>query len=622
MAQETRQFQAEVREILDLMIHSLYSHREVFLRELISNASDALDKLRFAEVQNPELAAQSQSSEKQIRLSADVTARTLTISDNGIGMTHDEVLKYLGTIAHSGTKEFIKQANAAKERPELIGQFGVGFYSAFMVADRVTVSTCKAGSDVGVLWSSTGDGTFTIDTQLRPEGHGTTITLHLRTFESEENAQDFTDAHCLRSVVKKHSDFIAWPIVLGDETLNSRKALWLRSPSEVTDEEYKEFYSHVAHDWAEPLERIHYKAEGSQEFAALLYVPGIVPMDYNYRETKWGLSLYINRVFIMEHCQDLLPSYLRFMRGVIDSSDLSLNVSREMLQKDRQVQAIRKGVASKVIKHLQTMLAERRDNYEKLWHNFGSTLKEGMAPDSGNKDKVTDLLLFHSSAGDKLTTLAEYVLRMPVDQKDIYFITGDSLALVMSSPYLERLRQKGFEVLYCVDKIDEWMMQMLQEYSGKSVTSITQEGLELDSESEKEFKSGELKAKEEEFRALMQTMQAAVDAHVKEVRLSSRLVDSPVCLVSGEHEMSAQMERLMASMGHAVPKTKRIMEINPDHPLFATMKQLPEETQKEWAEILYNQALLIQGSPIEDPTKFSKQIARLMTTNQGHTTHS
>ena len=640
MAKETRQFQAEVKEILDLMVHSLYSHREIFLRELISNSSDALDKLRFEELSHPEWSTVGQ--EKHIRLIPDSKAKTLTIVDNGIGMTHDEVLANIGTIAHSGTKEFIKQAKEAKERPELIGQFGVGFYSSFMVADRVTVHTCKAGSSgqEATYWESTGDGQFTIESKERSEGAGTTITMHLKKFDDDEEAQDFTDEWTLKSIVKKYSDFIEWPVKMNvtreepeldadnkpiegktkvtieDETLNSRKAIWVRPPSEVTDEEYKEFYKHVAKDWTDPLDHIHYKAEGTQEFNALLYIPSQVPMDYNYRDTHWGLTLYVHRVFIMDHCEDLLPSYLRFMKGVIDSSDLSLNVSREILQKDRQIQAIKKALTTKLLKQFKTMLDKNRENYEVFWKNFGSTMKEGIANDYANKEKLEELALFYSShSPDKMTTLKEYVERMKKDQKEIYYITGESIKQVESSPYLEKLKQKEFEVLYCVDPVDEWVMQSLMKFDDKDLRSITKEGLDLDTEEEKKQNEEELKSKEKDLESLLNTIKGAVAENVKDVKLSNRLVDSPVCLVSGAYDPSARMERMMSAMGQTMPKAKRIMEINPNHAVFSRMRDLPETTQKEWAEILYNQALLNEGSPIEDPLKFTRQISNLMSSN-------
>ncbi len=635
MTKETRSFQAEVKQILDLMVHSLYSHREIFLRELISNASDALDKLRFEELQHPDW--QHAEGEKHIRLIPNKEARTLTIQDNGIGMTYDEVISNIGTIARSGTKEFLKHTKELKDRPELIGQFGVGFYASFMVADKVTVVTQKAGTDEATFWESNGDGSFTIDRTTRPEGVGTTITLHLKAFEGDDSVEDFTDEYVLRRIVKKYSDFIAWPIRMNvtreepeldqdgkpvegkfkteveDEILNSRKAIWLRSPSEVTEEEYDEFYRHVAHDWNKPFDRIHYRAEGSQEFTSLIFIPGSVPHDYYYRETKWGLSLYINRVFIMDNCEDLLPTYLRFLRGVIDSSDLSLNVSREILQKDRQVQAIKKAVTSKVLKHLETTLLKDREKYEAFWSNFGATLKEGVTSDFSNKDKLQSLALFRSSASDKWTTLKEYAERMKKDQKEIYFILGDSVDQLQNSPYLERVKQKGFEVLFGTDPVDEWVMQSIGKFDDKTLRSITKEGLDLDSEEEKAKKDEEIKTKEAEYKQLLETIQSAVAEKVKEVKISKRLVDSPVVLVSGAYDSSARLERMLESMGQSMPKAKRILEINPNHAVFSRMKALPEDKQKEWAEILYNQALLAEGSPLENPVKFSQQIARLMT---------
>ena len=634
MAKETKQFQAEVKEILDLMVHSLSSHREIFLRELVSNASDALDKLRYEEAANPELA--SSGAEKHIRLTPSKDNKTLTVSDSGIGMSYDEVLNNLGTIARSGTKEFLKKAKELESSPDLIGQFGVGFYSSFMVADKVTVLTQKAGSDEAVLWESVGDGSYNIEKTTRPEGNGTTITLHLKDFGDDESAQDFTEEWTLKSTIKKYSDFIEFPVkmevtkeepeldkddkpiegktktTIQDEVLNSQKAVWLKSPSEVSDEEYNEFYKHVTHDWTEPADRLYYKAEGAQEFTALMFLPSQQPMDYNYRDTKWGLSLYVNRVFIMDNCEELLPPYLRFVKGVIEANDLSLNVSREILQKDKQIQGIQKAIVSKLIRHLTTMLNKDREKFETVWNNFGSTIKEGLANDQGNKDKLSDLVLFHSNETGALTTLKEYVGRMKEGQKEVYYITGESVKQVECSPYLERLKEKGFEVLYCVDPVDEWVMQSVAKYDEKDLRSITKEGLELDNEDEKKVKDEEIKTKEKEYKGLIETIQGAVAENVKEVKISPRLVDSPCCLVSGAYDPSARMERMMEAMGQAMPKSKRIMEINPDHPVFTKMKGLGEDKQKVWAEILYNQALLTEGSPIEDPLKFSKQIANLM----------
>lgn len=633
MTKKTHQFQAEVKEILDLMVHSLYSNREIFLRELISNSSDALDKLRFEEASNPSLAT---GDEKYIRLVPNKEANTLTIIDNGIGMTSEEVLANIGTIAHSGTKAFIEKAKELKDQPDLIGQFGVGFYSSFMVADKVTLHTQKAGTNEGIVWESTGDGSYTLDEAPRELGNGTSITLHFKDFKDDETAQDYTDEFVLRRVIKKYSDFIEFSIKMEvtkelpeldaegkpvegktktlteDEVLNSKKAIWLRSPSEVSEEEYNDFYKHVSKDWNDPLSRVYYKAEGTQEFTSLLYVPKERPHDYNYRDTKWGLSLYVNRVFIMENCEELLPPYFRFLKGVIDSSDLSLNVSREILQQDRQIAAIRKALTSKMLRELKTMLTKDREKYEGFWGVFGSTLKEGIANDIENKTKLEELSLFSSSKGEGLSTLKEYVERMPKEQKEIYYITGESTAQVESSPYMERLKEKGFEVLYCIDPVDEWVMQAVTKYDDKQLRSITKEGLDLDSEDDKKKREEERKTQESDLKPLIETIQGAVSEYVKEVKISDRLVDSPVCLVSGAYDQSAHMERMMKAMGQEMPVAKRIMEINPKHAVFGKMKSLSEDKQKLWAEILYNEALLNEGTPIADPVKFTKQITSLM----------
>ena len=635
MTKETMQFQTEVQEILNLMIHSLYSNREIFLRELISNASDALDKLRFEEQTNKDIT--TDGSERHIRLIPNKEAKTLTICDNGIGMSYDEVVKNIGTIAYSGSKNFIQKMQEIKDKPELIGQFGVGFYSSFMVADKVTLHTQRAGESDGIVWEAAGDGTFSIDHQARPEGHGTSITLHLKDApEEEERPQDFADQWTLKSLVKKYSDFIEYPVkmemekveservekgeviegktktTVEDETLNSRKALWLRSSKDVKDDEYNEFYKHLTNDWNEPLEKIHYKAEGTQEFSSLMYIPSQVPFDYNQRDMKFGLSLYVKRVFIMDNCEQLIPQYLRFMKGVVDSNDLPLNVSRELIQQDKHIQMIRKALVSKIIRSLETMLNKDRESYEKFWKNFGPTIKEGVPSDFTNKDKLLKLLLFHTSAGDKQATLKEYVERMQKDQKSIYYVTGESIKNLESSPHLERLKQKNYEVIYLIDPVDEWVMNALTEFEGKKFVSITKDELDIDSEEEKKKKEEDLKTKEEKLKPVTEAIKTALAENVKEVKLSDRLVDSPVCLVSGANDPSAHMERLMESMGQAVPKSKRILEINPNHPIFEKMLDFNDERKNDWAEILYNQALLNEGSPLENPSKFSKQISELM----------
>lgn len=637
MAKETKAFQAEVKEILDLMVHSIYSQKEIFLRELISNSSDALDRLRFEELSNNEL--KTSGAEKHIRLIPNKSEKTLTILDNGIGMSSEDIIENLGTIARSGTKQFLKAAKEIKNTPELIGQFGVGFYSSFMVADKVSVHSQKATGEEGILWESTGDGTYSIDSKVRPEGNGTTIVLHLKKpDDKEENPQDFTDIWTLKSIVKKYSDFIEFPIqmnvekeepeldgegkpiegktkkIIEDEVLNSRKAIWLRSSSEIKPEEYSQFYKHLSHDWTDPEEVIHYKAEGTQEFSALMFIPSKIPFDYNQRETKIGLNLYVKKIFIMENCEDLLPTFLRFVKGIVDSSDLPLNVSREILQKDHQIQLIRKGLVSKILKHLQSLLSKNRTQYEKIWNNFGATLKEGVAQDTANKSKIEDLLLFKSNKQDHLTSLKEYISRMKSDQKEIYYISGESLEILKDSPYLEKLNKKDLEVLFLTDPVDEWVSNSINEYDSKKLISITSEDLNIDTEEEKKKNEEELKSKAEQLKPLTESIKVALDEFVKEVKVSDRLVDTPVCLVSSQQDPSARMERIMESMGQALPKSKRILEINPNHPVIEKMSTFESSTQKEWAEILFNQALLNEGSPIKDPMKFSKQISGLMTT--------
>lgn len=643
MAKQTQSFQAEVKEILELMIHSLYSQREIFLRELISNASDAIDKLKFTAITHPEL--EIDKSNLHIRLAADPKNRILRVSDNGIGMTYDEVVKNIGTIAHSGTKAFLQKSRELKEKPELIGQFGVGFYSAFMVADEVTLHTQKVGEKNGVLWQSTGDGTYTIDELPRPEGTGTTISLKLKDFKEDDEVPDFTDAFTLHGLVKKYSDFIAYPIhmktekdepmrdsegkiidgkyekVEKDEILNSRKALWLRSSAEIKDEEYKEFYRHISHDWNDPLKTIHFKAEGTQEYSSILYIPSKKPWNFHYRDTEWGLDLYVKRVFIMNHCEDLIPSYFRFLKGVVDSSDLSLNVSREILQQDRQVQAIRKGLISKIFKTLQEMLENDRETYNKFWDEFGPTLKEGVPTDYVNKEKLEKLLLFHTSYSDKMVTLEEYVKRMKNKQSAIYFIAGDSIERLRNSPYMERLKQKDYEVIFLVDPIDEWVIGAIPKFKDYPIKSIMAEDLDLDTEDEKKAKAEENKKNEEKYKPLKEAMKKALDEQIREIKLSERLIDTPACLVSGAGDPSAHMEKIMKSMGQEIPKGKRILEINPKHPVFEKMMTLEEQTQKEWAEILYNQALLNEGSQLQDPLKFSKLISKLMVEGESKTSH-
>ncbi|MBT4762108.1 MAG: molecular chaperone HtpG [Bdellovibrionaceae bacterium] len=633
MAKQQHVFQTEVKEILDLMIHSLYSQREIFMRELVSNASDALDKLRYEALTNTDWKLNG----AEIRINTDKDQKTISISDTGIGMSFDEVQENIGTIAHSGTKDFLKNAKNIKESPELIGQFGVGFYSSFMVADKVTLHTQKAGTSEGVLWESTGDGNYSIDSVPRAQGHGTTITLHLKeTNTTEDKPQDFTDEWTIKSLIKKYSDFIEFPVKMktvnevpelddegkpiegktkkeeSDDTLNSQKALWLKSPSEITPEEHKEFYSHVAHDWAEPLKTIHFKAEGMQEFTSLLYIPSNVPFNYFHRGSEFGPELYVKRVFIMKDCQDLIAPYLRFVKGVVDSSDLSLNVSREILQQDHQAQGIKKALVNKILKELKTTLEKDRESYVKFWNNFGSTFKEGIATDSENKEKIEKISMFYSTNSDELTTLQEYVDRMKEGQKDIYMLTGDDLDHLKTSPYLEKLKEKGYEVLLLTDHVDEWVAESLTKFADKNIVSITKENLDLDTEEDKKKSEEELKENETKYSALKDIIKKALDSDVQDVKLSNRLTNTPVCLVQASNAPSARMEKLMESMGQKPPKSKRILEINPKHPVIEKMLASEKETQSDWAEILYNQALLNEGSPLKNPHEFSEKISKLM----------
>ncbi len=613
MAKQTQAFNAEIKQLLDLMIHSLYSHKEIFLRELISNSSDAIDKLKFEALTHPNLVAENTLF--QIQLEADPATKTLKLIDTGIGMTKDEVIDYIGTIARSGTKKFAQMNDELKKRPDLIGQFGVGFYSAFMVADKVTLHTQKAGSTMGVVWESSGDGNYSIDEVPRPNGTGTTITLHLKTFSDEEEVQDFTDENVLKSLVKKYSDFIAYPIIFKDETLNSQKALWLKSPSEITEDEYKEFYKHLTHDWNEPVKHAHFKAEGTLEFNSLLYLPSKKPWNYNTKEGEYGLSLYVKRVFIMADCKDLIPSYLRFVKGMVDSSDLSLNVSRELLQQDRQVTQMRKSITGKVLSMLKDLLGKDRSTYENFWTEFGATLKEGIPSDPSNKEKIQDLLLFHTTSSDKMTSLEEYVGRMKESQKSIFFMTGDSLSQITNSPYLEKLKEKSYEVLLLVDPVDEWVTENLKDYKGKAMQSIAKSGLDLDSADEKEKKEEDKKKAEEKFKPLLENLKKALEKDVKDVVISERLTETPVCLVSSEQDLSAHMQKILSQMGagsQGMVTSKRILEINAHHPLFERMLGLSKGEQSQWADILYSQALLTEGSHLADPAKFSRQIADLM----------
>jgi molecular chaperone HtpG len=640
---ETLQFQAETRQLLDLMIHSLYSNKEIFLRELISNASDALDRLRFEALTSPELLAGDETLE--IRLEADRKNRTLTISDNGIGMSREEVIANIGTIAKSGTREMVerlKQGESKETIAEMIGQFGVGFYSSFMAADRVTLVTRRAGETAATHWESTGDGTYTIEDAEKP-GRGTTITLHLKPEDKDNGVDDFSDRWVISRIVRRYSDFVSYPIVLKAEkdpeiedlakeketgekpempleekVLNSMKPIWTRPQSEVTADEYKEFYRHISHDWTEPLKTIPYRAEGRIEYQALLFIPSQAPYDLYYVASKPGLQLYVKRIQIMEKCEDLLPHYLRFVRGVVDSPDLQLNVSREMLQQDRFITMIRKGLTKKVLDVLEEMKDKDSETYLKFWAEFGRAIKEGVSADYENKEKLLELLVFQSSNDpEKLTTLREYVSRMKDGQNEIYYLSGESRSQVENSPHLEAFKDKGYEVLYLVDPVDELLTQSLHEYGGKRLKSVGKGTVSLGSEEEKKQTEEELKAKEEEMKPLLEHLQKRLDEWVKQVRLTNRLTASPVCLVGAEHDYSPQLEKLLQKGKGGGPKQRRILELNPKHEILARMterfgKDPNDPLLDDYAYLLFGYGLIAEGGELPDPVRFNRAVADLM----------
>jgi len=632
MTAEKMEFKAEVKELLDLMIHSLYSHKEIFLRELISNASDAIDKARHESLTNKDILANT--GEWKIKIIVDKAAGTLTVSDNGIGMTHDEVIAELGTIAHSGTKDYLRalQSKALKDKPELIGQFGVGFYSSFMVADKVTVITRKATemTKKAVKWESAAEGSFIID-EAEKERAGTDVVLSLKTGD-----KNYLDEWELKQVIRKYSDYIAHPVVMDverekedpadkskkvqvfeEETMNAGKAIWLKDQSEITTEEYNAFYKHITHDFGEPAKVIHYRAEGTSEFTALLYVPAKSPYGILYKDYKIGPTLYVKRVQIMDHCEQLIPEYLRFVKGVVDSSDLPLNVSREILQSNKHVEVIKKNITRKVLETLEDMKKNAYDAYVNFHKEFGRVLKEGIHFDFSRKEQIADLLLFPSTKTEpgKYTTFDDYVKNMPIAQGEIYYITGRPDENVMQSPYLEAFREKGYEVLIMTDDIDDFIMLDLKEYKGKKIKSVIKGDINLD-------KSGdaEKERSKEKFGKLLGVMKEQLKNEVKDVRLSGRLKDSACCLVADEGGLDPQMEKLLKSMGQDVPSDKRIMEINPSHRVFETMNALidkggNEQVVKEYIDLLYDQALLLEGSKLKDPAAFAKSITKLMSEN-------
>jgi len=636
---QTHVFQADTKRLLHLMVHSLYTHKEIFLRELISNASDALDKLRIEALRQPELLKSGETLE--IRLDTDTEARTLSIHDNGIGMSRDEVVSHIGTIAKSGTRELmqkLKEASDGDAATELIGQFGVGFYSAFMVAKKVTVITRRAGEDTATRWESTGEGEYTLEDAQR-DTHGTTVTLELLPVDREGGIEDFTDQWVLTRTVKRYSDFVTFPIMLKvvreevetdeqglpkpdgqkttvveDKTLNTMKPIWTRS--DVTDEEYAEFYKHISHDWSEPMKTLRFRAEGRIEYQTLLFIPSQAQSDLHYHATEYGLQLYVRRVMIMERCEELLPRYLRFMKGIVDSADLPLNISRQRLQEDRYITQIRKWVTKKVLETLEEIQRDNGEQYLKFWEHFGNALKEGVS-DHDYKDKILGLLLFASSQdSEKLTTLDDYVARMKPDQKEIFYLTGESRNVVENSPHLEAFKAKDYEVLYLTSPVDEYLLQYVFEFKEKRMKSVGKGAVDLGDESEQKETSEKLQTLQEQYKDVFALLKDKLSEHIKDVRLTNRLTSSPVCLVGAEHDYSPQLERLLKK-GDA-PKQKRIMELNPDHVIVTKLKERFEKDPADpvladYAELLLGYGLLAEGSPIHDPVRYNQVLADLMT---------
>jgi molecular chaperone HtpG len=615
---QTHGFQAEVRELLQLMIHSLYSHKEIFLRELISNASDANDRLRFAAIAEPALLAQD--PDLQITIEGDPKAGTVTIRDNGIGMTREEATANLGTIARSGTAQFFRSLSGDQQKAsQLIGQFGVGFYSAFIVADRVEVDSRKAGvsDDEGVHWESRADGEFTVETIKRAE-RGTTVTLHLK-----EDAKEFADAFRLRSLIRRYSDHIGFPVrmrkegeaSLEYETVNQAKALWTLPRTEIKDEEYKQFYQHLAHDFTDPIAWSHNKVEGKREYTSLLFIPGRAPFDLWQRDAARGLKLYVRRVFIMDDAEQFLPLYLRFVKGVVDSSDLPLNVSRELLQQEPEVEAIRNGLTKRVLDMLGKIAKDEPEKYQAFWKEFGNVLKEGVGQDHANRATLLGLLRFastHEANNEPTVSFAQYVERMKPGQDRIYYVIADSVDAARSSPYIERLKDRGLEVLLLAERIDEWVMGQIDDFEGKRLKDVSRGDLELgglESEADKKQHDEELK----ESKGLLKRVKDAVGDKIEEVRVSARLKESPACLALGEHDMGANMRRILSATGQKVPESKPTLELNVTHPLVKYLEGVADEEQfKEFAQVLYEQAALAEGTQLANPAEYVQRLNRLL----------
>ncbi|GAA1387079.1 molecular chaperone HtpG [Catellatospora chokoriensis] len=610
---ETFEFQAEAQQLLQLMIHSVYANKDVFLRELVSNASDALDKLRLQSLIDKELDADT--GDLRIELAADPAQRTLTVRDNGIGMTRDQVIELIGTIARSGTAEFVSRWQQAKQdgTAELIGKFGIGFYSSFMVADRVVMITRRAGEAEATRWESTGSGTYEIST-VADAAPGTSVTLHLKPADEDDQLHDYTDPAVLRRIVKRYSDFIAWPIRMSEPdtdqpaTLNSRKALWSRPAADITPDEYTEFYRHVSHDWTDPLETIHLRAEGALEFDALLFLPTRAPYDLFSRDARRGVQLYIKRVFIMDDCQALLPEYLRFVKGVVDSADLSLNVSREILQQDRQIQTIHRRLVKKVLGTLKDMLAKDPERYTGFWREFGQAVKEGLVNDPDNRAAILDVVQLASTRDPaRPTTLREYAERMTPDQTEIFYLVGEQRTTLANSPHLEAFAANGVEVLLLHDPVDAMWVEMVGDYDGKPFASASRGEVDLKTPSDQAPDSGD-------YTELLAWLGTRLGEKVKQVRLSTRLTTSAACLVSDAFDAPPALERLYRAMGQDMPKTKRILELNPQHPLVDKLRAAhaergDDDSLAETGELVYAMAVLAEGGELDDPAGFTRRLA-------------
>lgn len=617
---ETLEFQTEVKQLLQLMIHSLYSNKEIFLRELVSNSSDACDKLRFEALANDKL--YDGDSALRIRVDFDKDQKTVTISDTGVGMTRDEVVENVGTIAKSGTRQFFESLTGDQANDtQLIGQFGVGFYSSFIVADKVTLTTRRAGlgPEQGVRWTSAGDGEFTLETVEKPE-RGTEVVLHLRDDEDE-----FLDSYRLKNIIHKYSDHIPLPIEMlaaaeegkdaEYQAVNKASALWTRPRNEVSDEEYKEFYKHVAHDFEDPMTWVHSHVEGNQAYKTLFYIPARAPFDLYDRDSRHGIKLYVRRVFIMDDAEQLMPYYLRFVRGLVDSDDLPLNVSREILQHNKLIDTIRSGSVKKVLGVLESMAKNEADSYADFWKQFGKVLKEGPGEDFANKDRIAKLLRFattETDSEDQTVSLQDYIARMKDGQQKIYYVTADSFAAARNSPHLQIFRRKGIEVLLLSDRVDEWLVSHLNEFSGKTLASIAKGELDLDELADEEEKKA-AKETEDEYADLVKRMQAVLSERVSNVRVGQRLTDSPSCLVTGEHDMAVHMQQMLKQAGHEIPTTKPDLEINPSHRLVSRLKdEADDERFASWSNVLLDQAMLSEGGQLEDPVTFVNRLNELL----------